>query len=98
MTCKECAAKDETILRLKAELAVRTFYPGFPSRPEKWRGHFSAAYDDGHQNGWLGRPSKNPYTSWKHKLAYADGNVNGAQEASDEIERTLKLLKEEAKT
>ena len=87
----ENASLKAAVARLKAELSVRTFAPGFPSVPAQYRGHgLRQAFNSGFDTGWRAGEFTNPYTSLRHQRAYAAGFTEGSRQAMDEIQLALK--------
>lgn len=83
-------ARDRTIAELRAELAVRTHSPGFPSRPESCRKHgVQSAFDSGYEEAWRGHLYKNSYTRPDVVKAYLAGYTQGAAESAAEIKKYL---------
>lgn len=81
------------VIALKAELQVRTFMPGFPSRPDSCLKHGArTAFDTGFEKGWLNHPFTNPYTAQYCRDAHFTGYEQGARESAEEIARLIAQL------
>ena len=84
----ELAALRARVRELEIELRVRTHKPGFPERPEAFRGP-SGAFDSGFAAGWFNHPFHDPYTRSDCSRAYIAGFQQGNREAEAEINRII---------
>lgn len=78
------------VQRLRAELHVRTYDYGYPSRPPDHRD--TSSYDEGFRDGWLGRKQKQPYQG-SSTLAYEAGYAKARHESAKEIQLTLGMIR-----
>jgi hypothetical protein len=80
----------DAVRGLVAELHVRTYDYGFPTRPPEHRD--TPSWDEGFADGWHGRKLKTPYQG-SSTLAYHAGHVKGSREAREEIDRTIGIAR-----
>ncbi len=90
---RDLAAAEAEIIRLIAEVAVRTRSYGFPSVPQEFRNGCKAAFDSGYETGWRNQQYRNPYTSRRHENAYYAGYRKGEAESLEEIGRMVQERK-----
>ena len=74
--------------RVRVELAVRTFDPGFSSRPRRFRSEaYSDAWDLGFSDGWRDQKPSGLQLTKVTTAAYQAGFRRGQKESAMEIKR-----------